>query len=81
VAVDSHLHRVNLSARRSTHQRPQGKTKNHQENTVLDQPWVFVESQQKSHLPVATGQELAMIIAKATLGDDSLYHRWNPHCN
>jgi hypothetical protein len=35
VAVDSHLHRENLNARRSTHQRPQGKTGNHQENVVL----------------------------------------------
>ena len=45
VAVDSHLHRVNLIARRSTHQRPQGKTENHQANVVLSQPWAFVESQ------------------------------------
>jgi hypothetical protein len=43
VVVDSHLHRVNLSSRRSTHQRPQGKTENHQENTALGQPWVFGE--------------------------------------
>jgi hypothetical protein len=43
--VDSDLHRVNLSARRSTHQRPQGKTENHQANTVLGQPWVFGERQ------------------------------------
>ena len=79
--VDSHLHRVNLSAQRSTHQRPQGKTKNHQENTILGQPWVFVQSQKKYHFFVATNQELVVIIAKETLGDDSLYHIWDPHHN
>jgi hypothetical protein len=41
--VDNHLHRINPSARRSTHQNPQGKTENRQENMVLGQPWVFGE--------------------------------------
>jgi hypothetical protein len=35
VVVDSHLHRINPSARRSNHQNTQGKTENHQENMVL----------------------------------------------
>ena len=38
VVVDSHLRRVNPSDRRSSHQRPQGKTENHQANMVLSQP-------------------------------------------
>jgi hypothetical protein len=39
--VDNILHGMNPSAQRNTHQNPQGKTKNHQENIGLGQPWVF----------------------------------------
>jgi hypothetical protein len=35
------LHGKNPNAQRSTHQNPQGQTKNHQENKVLGHPWFF----------------------------------------
>jgi hypothetical protein len=39
--VDNHLHGKNPISQRSTRQNPQWKTENHQENNVLDHPWVF----------------------------------------
>jgi hypothetical protein len=82
-AVDSHLHRVNLSARRSTHQSPQGKTKNHQTKHCTWSTLGVLESMGKnliSLLPLVESN-LAVIIAKATLEDDSQCHRWDPYHN
>jgi hypothetical protein len=57
MVVDNHLHGKNPSAQRSTHQNPQGKTENHQENMVLGHPWVFGKYQKLCFLLVPTSQE------------------------
>jgi hypothetical protein len=41
--VDNLLHRINPSAKRNTHQNPQGMIENHQENLELGHPWVLVK--------------------------------------
>jgi hypothetical protein len=38
VVVGNHLHEKSPSAQKSTHQKSQGKTENHQENKVLGHP-------------------------------------------
>jgi hypothetical protein len=39
--VDNLLHGINPSAQRNTHQNPQGKTENHEENIELGHPQVL----------------------------------------
>jgi hypothetical protein len=38
--VDNLLHGINTSAKKITHQNPQGMTENHQENIAPGHPWV-----------------------------------------